>query len=138
MSEELRKSLFNEAPYDGTSGSSRAPVADDYGVILFSGGQLGTETDSVATVVPEHWHGLEVGMLALGGVAHVGFSKRSAAVMDRPAVASNAGVVSQVGCPIPAGTEKRFRVPKVSPGERVYFVRESDTVGTTVRMRVLS
>ncbi len=139
MSDEIRKSLSSRAPSDHRPGRTTAPVNDDFGVILFTGGALGAETTEIATELPAHWAGHEVGAVCSGGICHIAFSKRSAAVVDRAVAATQAGVAAQVGLPLPnsVSVETRLRLPRLGPGEKLYFVRESDTVGTTVRLRIL-
>lgn len=136
-SDEVRKSLANNGPSDSWPGATAAPVADDFGVLKYTGGVAATETDSVATPLPAHWANRELGLLATGGTVHVAFSKLSTAEVDRAVAATANGVSAKVGLPIAAGVEKRIRVPKIAPGETLYFVRESDAVGATVHIRVL-
>jgi hypothetical protein len=132
-------SVANTAPFDGASnGQALAPTDDDFGVILFAGGVSGTETTHRADELPAHWQGREVGLVCSGGVCYVAFSKRAGAEVDRAVAATNAGATAKSGLPLPnsMGVETRLRLPKVG-GEKLYFVRESDTVGTKVWMRLL-
>lgn len=136
-SDELRKSLANNGPSDLWPGALPVPVPDDFGVMLYTGGVSGTETDHAATPLPGHWANRELGLLVTGGTVHVAFSKLSTAEVDRSVPATANGVAAKVGLPIAAGVEKRIRVPRIGPGETLYFVREADTLGATVRVRVL-
>lgn len=139
MSGEQRLSLRNQGPFDGRPGKQSTAVDDDFGVLVFSGGVLGAETTHIATALPAHWAGREVGAICSGGVAYVGFSLRADAIIDRGAAASDAGTAAQSGLPLPnsMSVETRIRLPMWQPHQTVYFVRESDAVGTIVRLRVL-
>lgn len=139
MSDEIRKSLASRAPSDHHPGAATTRADDDFGVLLFTGGVAATETTHKADELPSHWAGHEIGAMALGGICHVAFSKRSGAEVARDVAATAVGVAATVGVPLPnsAAVETRFRLPQLQKGEKLYFVRESDTVGTTVRLRIL-
>lgn len=141
MSTEIAKSLANGAPFDGRAGqgSTAAAVANDFGVLKFTGGVAATETTHSANVIPAHWHGREVGLVASGGVCYFAFSLSATAEVDRAVAATAAGDAGKVGLPLPnsVSIETRARVPDAPEGQRIYFVRESDTTSTVVYMRLL-
>lgn len=139
---DLIKSLANGGPYDGRAGqgSTAAIVANDFGVMKFTGGVAATETTHHADPLPDHWQGREIGLTCTGGVCHVAFSSNSTAEVDRSVSATAVGAPGKVGLPLPnsISVETRQRVPQGNPGDTMYFVRESDTVGTIVYARLLA
>lgn len=141
MSARATSSIANQGPFDGSNslGKTQAATDDDFGVILFAGGAVGVETNHAVDAVPSHWQGREVGLIAKGGNCYFAFSKRQGAEVDRAVAATAAGVSAKVGLPLPDsfGTETRARIPR-GGGETIYFVRESDAVGTKVWMRLLA
>ncbi len=129
-SPDLSKSALVRAPFD------YAAVANNFGVLKFSGGVLATETTHKANVVPNAWRGQYVEIYVTGGVMHYAFSTSSAAEVDRAVAATEAGASVKVGGVIPNGETRHVLVPDSS--DPVYFVRESDTVGTIAYMRLAS
>jgi|SRR6185295_8909775 len=136
------KSLASGTPFDGRDGlgTTTAAVANDFGVLKFTGGVAATETTHSANVIPAHWAGREVGLICTGGVCYFAFSLNSTAEVDRAVSATAAGAAGKVGVPLPnsLSIETRARVPDAPAGQQVYFVRESDATSTIVYMRLLA
>lgn len=138
MSDEIARSLRNHAPYDGRPGSTTLPVANDFGLIKWTGGVAATETTHSTNAMPLTFNGREVGLVATGGVCHFAFSPNSDAEVDRGVSATAAGASAKVGTPLPDSLSvmTRARVPW-NNGQPVYFVRESSATGTIVYMQLL-
>lgn len=138
MSVEEVKAARVRPPYD------YAGVANDFGVRKFSGGVLAAETSHKADAVPRDWHGQWVEIYVTGGNMHYAFSRTSTAEVDRTVAASAAGASVKVGAIIPNGENRHVQIPTASPtgptdaAADVYFVRESDAVGTVAYMRLAS
>ena len=130
MSSDLAKASQVRPPFDYAS------VANDFGVLKFSGGVLATETTHKANALPNDWRGKWVEIYVTGGNMHYAFSTSSAAEVDRAVAASEAGASVKVGGVIPTGESRHVYVPDSS--DVVYFVRESDAVGTVAYVRLAS
>ncbi len=107
-------------------------VANDFAVRKFSGGVFGTETTHSANVVPDEFKGKYLTALAVGGNCHFGFSTNSSAEVDRAVAATAAGASLKVGGVLPVNVKEDIWCPDSPAGTPMYFVRESDAVGTIV------
>ena len=135
MSAEEVKAAIVRAPFD------YAGVANDFGARKFTGGVAATETTHKADAVPRDWQGQWVELYAVGGSVHYAFSLDASAEVDRAVAATAAGASVKVGGVVPSGEVRHVKIPKPTgdlPNTTpdVYFVRESDTVGTIVYMRL--
>ncbi len=134
MSAEDTKNLRANAPFD-------RDAANEFGVYKFTGGVAATETTHSANAIPSSWCGRQVGMMATGGVCHVGFSTRaSGQEIDRAVAATAAGATAKVGLPLPDSLSvvTPMRIPDKEPSETMYFVRESSATGTIVYMWLMA
>jgi hypothetical protein len=138
MSADGDKSLRSHGPFDGRPGSTAAAVANDFGVLKFTGGVAATETTHSVDVLPSTFNGREVGLVCTGGVCHFAFSTSNTAEVDRSVSATAAGASAKVGIPLPDSLSvmTRARVP-YAKGQPVYFVRESTATSTIVYMQLL-
>lgn len=136
MSAEEVKAARVRAPFD------YAGVANNFGVLKFTGGDIADTQNHQADAVPDDWRGQWVEITVIGGDMHYAFSTSATAEVDRAVAASEAGASVKVGDPILAGTSKHVQIPR--PGDRdaaestVYFVRESSTTGVVAYMRLSS
>lgn len=134
MSAEELKAAIVRPPFD------YAGVANNFGMLKFSGGVLATETSHAANAVPREWQGKWVEIYVTGGNLHYAFSASSTAEVDRSVAATAAGASVKVGRVIPNGESRHVYIPPYRSAEPdatdgdVYFVRESDAVGTVVYM----
>jgi hypothetical protein len=107
---------------------------NEFGVLKFTGGQSGTETTHKANALPDTWQGCWIGIYVTGGNMFYALSPNATAEVDRAVAATEAGASTKVGAVIPNGVLQFVLVPmrkglEVDDGS-IYFVRESDTVGT--------
>lgn len=134
MSTEEVKAARVRAPYD------YAAVANNFGVLKFTGGTSGTETSHVANAIPDDWRGQWVEIYVTGGDMHYAFSATSSAEVDRAVTATEAGASVKVGAVIPNGASVHVQIPNY--GDRnaadgvTYFVRESTALGAVAYMRL--
>lgn len=128
------------APFDGNLPSTAPAVANNFGVLHFTGGVSGAETTHKANVLPAGWAGKWINAYCLGGKCWIAFSKNSSAEVDRTVAATEAGAALKVGAPLSPGEAnvRPFRLPYIKETESLYFVRESDTVGTVVWLELAS
>lgn len=109
---------------------------NEFNVLKFTGGQSGTETTHKTNVLPDIWQGKWVTMYVTGGNLHYAITKFSTAEVDRAVSATEAGASTKVGGVLANGLTTMFRMPYINNagGEKNYFARESDAVGTVVYM----
>ena len=123
--------------WDKYSTRPKAPFnrsGTDFGVRLFD-----ATTTSQANAMPADWDHCMVELFAdgAGGNVHYAFSTNASAAVDFTLAGSAAGASAAAGGVLVAGVPKTVFLPKLSPGETLYFVR--DAGGTTsVRITKLS
>lgn len=118
---------FIQAPYD-------IATANDFNVRLFTAG-----TTHLANALPKSWHGKYIEISADGGVVDWAVSQHSDAEVDRSVAATAAGASAKVGGRLPDGLEfaVQRKLPDAPSATTLYFVRESDTADTVVRISLV-
>jgi predicted transcriptional regulator len=128
------------APYD------YGAVANNFGVLKFTGGDIADTQNHQADAVPDDWQGQYVEIYVTGGDMTYAFSRSATAEVDRSVAASEAGASVKVGAIVPNGAVRYVIIPKVkadgtgnpSTDGVVYFVRESSAAGVVCYMRLAS
>jgi hypothetical protein len=123
MSAALVQGTRVKAPFD--------VGANEYNVKKFTAG-----TTHLAHALPADWAGKYVRIYFIGAAAtdylHFGFSKSSAAEIDRAVAATDAGASAKVGGILKADQDTFRLVPIRTDSESVYFVREATSAACTV------
>lgn len=134
MSSISTKSERIRPPYD------YGAVANDFGVLKFTAGDVADTTNHQVDQLPDAWMGQYVEIYVTGGDMHYAFSASSTAEVDRAVAATEAGASVKVGAVVPNGAVRYVQIPvtKMSGTSdgHVYFSRESTANPTVCYMRL--
>src|SRR5690242_19090432 len=72
-------------------------TTNEFNVLKFSGGAVGTETNHAVNALPDVWAGKWVTMYVTGGNMHYAITKFPTAEVDRAVAATAAGASTKVG-----------------------------------------
>lgn len=97
------------------------------------------DSSSKANAIPADWAGKYVFLTnESANAARFFFSKNASATCDETVAATDAGASSaSLGGSLPGSATRHVRVPAITPGETLYFVRASAS-STTITMELAS